>query len=120
MGKRVKVGKMAEVLTIDGEAQTWLSALPMVLKLYKKEDFYRVHIHRCKCSEGACDNKPVNDIVGGEWSNCPYQVLRQGWFQSLIALFAAKDISNLEGWPFRFSAWATSGLIQVSRELSNG
>ena len=100
---------------MQGKKQTYLSLLPHLIKVWKREGFFRSMVVGCHCQNGDCDIVPDNPLPGGDWSGCPFAVLRQPWAQSLFSLYAMKDISPLEGWPHAYPAWVASGLVQIDR-----
>tara|TARA_R100000808_G_scaffold5783_1_gene17424 strand:- start:2622 stop:2948 length:327 start_codon:yes stop_codon:yes gene_type:complete len=108
------------VLTINGKPQSYLAALPYLIKVWKREGFFRSLVHPCACDSYDCDSAPDNPLPGGDWGGCPYAVLRQAWCVRLFSLYSMKDIAPLAGWPDSYPAWVASGLVQIHRAVEAG
>lgn len=58
------------------------------------------------------------DLPGGEWSVCPYGVLRSAQFQVLIQVHRLAEVSPLAGWPDDWPAWLSWGIVELRRRLA--
>jgi len=104
-------------VTVDGEPATWVTLLPHLLTIWQKESLYR-RVWPCRCRSGPCHEVPEGaELPGGQWSACPFGLLRGPQFQALLSLHECARISPVAGWPDRFPAWLAWGLVTLRRRL---
>jgi len=101
-------------VTVDGKPASWEQLLPWLLTIRAKIGTYRNAVWRCRCNVGPCAEVPKGaELPGGEWSVCPYGVLRGIQFTTVLTLRDLGRISPLSGWPDAFPAWLTWGLLML-------
>lgn len=98
---------------------TWVTLLPHLIAIWKREAFYRRAVWRCRCVDDTCDAVPPGDsLPGGSWSRCPYPLLRSGRFSTLLALHKAAEVAPLADWPNGYPAWLAWGMIELRARLA--
>lgn len=102
-------------VAVNGEAATWVSLLPKLLQIWKRETYFR-RVWPCRCKTGPCDRDASEaDLPGGSWSTCPFGVIRGPQFQALLLLSECARIGPLSDWPDGYAAWVSWGLVQLRR-----
>lgn len=106
---------------MDGTPATWITLLPHLITIWLKQGLFRRAVWRCRCSSGPCTEVPAGaELPGGEWTRCPYGVLRGPQFQALLILHDCASVSPLAGWPEAYPAWLAWGLVTLRQRLAAG
>jgi hypothetical protein len=69
------------------------------------------------CHDRDCD-KPRSILNCTDWPCCPSKLRQSTWWQHVIRLFNAKQVSPLHGWPRLHTAWVSDALIALEGEMS--
>ncbi len=108
------------VVTHRGCKQTFVSALPTLLRLAKAPGKVR-HILGC---QGQGHLHPVPDgareVADLDWNVCPLDLLAAPQFGAVFALDRLAKIAPLDNWPRGYSAWAVAGLMAVREARGEG
>ena len=106
-------------MEVDGEPATWITMLPHLITIWLREGLYRRTVWRCRCSSGPCHEVPEGvELPGGEWTRCPYGLLRGPSFQALLILHDCAKVAPPAGWPEAFPAWLAWGLVKLRQRLA--
>jgi hypothetical protein len=57
-------------------------------------------------------------LPAGEWSVCPYGVLRGPHFSALLALWRQAEVSSVSHWPDGWPAWLGWGIVQLRQRVA--
>ena len=100
-------------MTHRGEPQTFLSALPKLIKLSQSPGKARVML--------GCNGQPhlhppseaARDVASLDWSHCPLDLLAAPHFVACRQLDRLATISPLSGWPGDYAAWTVAGVLAL-------
>ncbi len=98
-----------------GQPVTVAEALPLLLRVERKRTMLAPVL--------GCARKPRLHPVEGmseqpslDWSHCPLDLLGLPPVAAVRGLSRLADVSPLDGWPTRYSAWAVAGVMALRRE----
>lgn len=103
-----------------GQKQTFVSALPVLLRLAKAPGKVR-GILGCH-GQGHLHPVPesAREIADLDWNVCPLDLLAAPQFGAVFSLDRLARVAPLTGWPDRYSAWAVAGLMAVREARGEG
>jgi hypothetical protein len=102
-----------------GQHQTFLSALPTLLRL-RREPGKVVGLLGCATSPRLHPvPEQAREVHALDWSVCPLDLLACDHLQGVERLDQLAKVAPLAGWPDRYAAWAVSGLMTL-REARGG
>lgn len=107
-------------MTHKGSKQTFVTALPTLLRLAKAPGKVR-GILGCQ-GQGHLHPVPMSarDVSDLDWSVCPLDLLGDPHFGAVFALDRLAKVAPLQGWPDRYAAWAVAGLMAVRDAREGG
>lgn len=96
-----------------GEPQTFVSALPALIRLAKDPGKHRVMLG-CH-GQGHLHEVPAQarEVASLDWSHCPIDLLDSPHFRAVRQLDRLARVSPLTGWPSDYAAWAVAGVLAI-------
>lgn len=62
-----------------------------------------------------CDRTtfPIPPLNSTAWPACPVKLVRSTWWQYVVGLYNARNVTALADWPHRYAAWVVDALEEL-------